>query len=95
MKTRLLTCLLIGVGLLGILGAAYTRSPMPLVLMLLLGGVFAGVSMMALDAVDWRKLTGITGRELRSIFRAYSRRPRHSLKLRTRMRLRLKGLNVR
>jgi len=95
MRARLTTCLVIGAGLFGILGAAYSHSPVPLVLMLLLGGVIAGIAMMSLDAYEVRRMTSFAAYEIRTFIDKYSHRPRHSLKLRKRLRLRMKGLNVR
>jgi hypothetical protein len=95
MRARLTTCLVIGAGLFGILGAAYSHSPVPLVLMLLLGGVIGGIAMMSLDTYELRRMTRFAAYEIRYLMRTYFRRPQHSLKFRKRLLIRMKGLNVR
>lgn len=95
MRARLTTCLVTGAGVFGMLGAAYTHSPVPLVLMLLLGGVIGGIAMMSLDSYELRKMTNFAVYEIHMFIDRYRHQPRHRLTLRKRLRLRMKGMNVR
>lgn len=95
MKIRLITCLVIGVGLFGTLGAAYSHSPLPLVVMLLLGGVIIGVSTMGITAKDVRVMVEEARYDIYIITRQYRHKPQHSLKLNKRVSMRLRGVKTR
>lgn len=79
MRARLITCFTIATGTFGILGAAYSHSPFPLVVMLLVGGVIVGVSMLSLEMDELRRMTRMAKLELKAIVRGYTRRPKHRL----------------
>lgn len=98
MRVRLLTCLVIGAGLFGFLGAAYSHSPLPLIVMLFLGAIIVGVNMVSLDADEFRKLNRMAASEIRVIVRKYRNEPRHSkktVKPAKRERVNVKGVTVR
>jgi hypothetical protein len=81
MRTRLLTCLVIGVGLFGFLGAAYSHSPLPLIVMLFMGGIIIAINTMSLEMDEIHKMNRMAAEEIRVIIRKYQHKPRHSAKV--------------
>lgn len=97
MRTRVLTCLFLGVGLFGMLGAAYSHSALPLIVMLFMGGIIIGVNLMSLEADEFRKINRMAANEIRAYIKQYRNEPRHakSNKPVKRERVNVKGVTVR